>query len=67
MKHTVLNYSSLFQVIVKSTVAPWNNDLLLTDAFRGPLAESFKIMEVIHNYQNYNRYQNYGLEFFEIF
>lgn len=40
---------------MKSTVGPWNDDLLLMDAFRGPLAESFKLSEIIHNYQHNNR------------
>ncbi|XP_065216116.1 sterol regulatory element-binding protein cleavage-activating protein [Planococcus citri] len=39
------------QVILKSTVSPWTEDLLLTDAFRSPLAESFKLTEIIRNYQ----------------
>lgn len=40
---------------MKSTVSPWNDDLLLTDAFRGPLAESFKLTEIVHNYQHSNK------------
>lgn len=42
------------QIIMKSTVGPWNDHLLLMDAFRGPLAESFKLAEIIHNYQHNN-------------
>lgn len=45
------------KVIVKSTVAPWSENLILTDAFRGPLAESFKLVELVHNYQHSNRYK----------
>lgn len=42
------------QVIVKTAVCPWTKDMLLTDAFRAPLSEVFKLLEVIHNYQHEN-------------
>jgi len=37
-------------------VSPWTKDLVLTDAFRAPLAEVFKLLEVIRNYQLENRW-----------
>ncbi|KAG8228658.1 hypothetical protein J437_LFUL008309 [Ladona fulva] len=40
------------QIVVKSAVMPWTNDLILTDAFRAPLAEVFDLLEIIRNYQN---------------
>lgn len=41
---------------MRSMVTPWENNLLLSDAFRGPLAESFKLVEAIRNYQLNNKY-----------
>ncbi|ODM95859.1 Sterol regulatory element-binding protein cleavage-activating protein [Orchesella cincta] len=35
------------QVIVKSAVVPWTENLVLTDAYRGPLAEVFSIVQSI--------------------
>ncbi len=35
------------QVIVKSAVVPWSKTLVLTDAYRGPLAEVFSIVDAI--------------------
>ncbi|GLH11360.1 F-box/WD repeat-containing protein 7 [Gryllus bimaculatus] len=46
------------QVIVKTAVCPWTKDMMLTDAFRAPLSEVFKLLEVIQNYQHENSYQN---------
>jgi len=39
------------QVIVKSAVVPWNSDMILTDAFRGPLAKVFIISDLVKNFQ----------------
>jgi hypothetical protein len=40
------------QVIMRSMVLPWSQDLLLlTDAFRAPLFEVFKLLEVISNHE----------------
>lgn len=39
------------QVIMRSIVLPWNQDLLLTDAFRAPLFEAFKLLEIISNHE----------------
>ncbi|XP_022235120.1 sterol regulatory element-binding protein cleavage-activating protein-like, partial [Limulus polyphemus] len=38
------------QIIVKSAVSPWTQDLNLMDAFRGPLAEAFQIVETVSNF-----------------
>ncbi|XP_071451860.1 sterol regulatory element-binding protein cleavage-activating protein, partial [Hetaerina americana] len=40
------------QIVVKTAVTPWTDDLILTDAFRAPLSEVFDLLEVIRNYQN---------------
>ncbi|KAH6940214.1 hypothetical protein HPB50_026336 [Hyalomma asiaticum] len=39
------------QIVVKAAVSPWQPDLLLMDAFRSPLAESFRISEIVGNHQ----------------
>lgn len=39
------------QVVVKAAVSPWQPDMILMDAFRSPLAESFRIMEIVGNHQ----------------
>ena len=39
------------QIILRSVVLPWNKDNLLTDAFRGPLFEVFKLLEIINNHE----------------
>ncbi|XP_063979282.1 sterol regulatory element-binding protein cleavage-activating protein [Diachasmimorpha longicaudata] len=46
--------SSLYvqQVVLRTGVVPWTNDLALSDAFRGPLYEVFNLLEIIQNYQD---------------
>ncbi|XP_064456623.1 sterol regulatory element-binding protein cleavage-activating protein-like isoform X2 [Ornithodoros turicata] len=39
------------QVVVRSAVSPWQSDMILMDAFRSPIAESFRIMELIGNHK----------------
>lgn len=43
------------QIVLKTTVSPWNEQLVLTDAFRGPLSEVFTLLETIRNYELENR------------
>lgn len=40
------------QIILRAAVYPWNEELILTDAFRGPLYESFKILDIVRNHQD---------------
>lgn len=40
------------QVVLKSTVLPWGPELHLGDAFRAPLYEAFKLLDVVRNYQD---------------
>lgn len=40
------------QVVLRSGVMPWMEDLSLMDAFRGPLYEVFNLLEIIQNYQH---------------
>ncbi|GLV41628.1 SREBP cleavage activating protein [Carabus blaptoides fortunei] len=40
------------QIVLKTAVVPWAPGLLLADAFRAPLYEVFKLLEVVQNYQH---------------
>ncbi|XP_054168861.1 sterol regulatory element-binding protein cleavage-activating protein-like [Oppia nitens] len=42
------------QIVVKSAVIPWKDNLILMDAIRAPLLQSFKLIESISNYQSVN-------------
>lgn len=39
------------QVIMRSIVLPWSKEMNLTDAFRAPLFEVFKLLEIINNHE----------------
>lgn len=43
------------QVVLRVAVLPWEADLTLGDAFRAPLYEAFKLLEVVRNYQDKDR------------
>ena len=43
------------QVVLRSAVVPWEKDLSLFDAFRGPLYEVFNLLEIIQNYEDAKR------------
>ncbi|XP_050081317.1 sterol regulatory element-binding protein cleavage-activating protein [Anopheles maculipalpis] len=43
------------QIIMRTSVVPWEEDLLLTDAFRGPLYEVFKLVEIIRNHEDQSK------------
>lgn len=49
------------QIILRSVVLPWNKDLALTDAFRGPLFEVFKLLEIINNHETNVTLSNFCL------
>ncbi|XP_018321983.1 sterol regulatory element-binding protein cleavage-activating protein [Agrilus planipennis] len=40
------------QIVVRSSVVPWDQTLHLGDAFRAPLYEAFKLLEVVRNYED---------------
>ncbi|KAJ8958883.1 hypothetical protein NQ318_019651 [Aromia moschata] len=40
------------QVVLRVAVLPWESELTLGDAFRAPLYEAFKLLEVVRNYQD---------------
>ncbi|EAA05048.4 AGAP011336-PA, partial [Anopheles gambiae str. PEST] len=43
------------QIIMRTSVVPWEEDLLLTDAFRAPLYEVFKLLEIIRNHEDQSK------------
>lgn len=49
---------------MRVAVMPWDSDMKLGDAFRGPLYEVFKVLEVIRNYQDENKYAGVKIYFF---
>lgn len=40
------------QIIMRSSVVPWEDGLQLMDAYRGPLYEVFKLIEIIRNHED---------------
>ncbi|CAG0897071.1 unnamed protein product [Darwinula stevensoni] len=42
------------QVVIKASVSPWTDEMILTDAFRGPLAAAFQLTELVSNFQSPN-------------
>lgn len=51
---TPLSY--IQQIVVRTGVLPWDENLYLGDAFRAPLYEAFNILEVVRNHQDSKRY-----------
>lgn len=48
-------YCYIQQVVLKVAVLPWDADLRLGDGFRAPLYESFKLLDIVRNYQDNDR------------
>lgn len=40
------------QIVLRTSVIPWKKNLLLTDAYRGPLHEIFKLLEIVRNHED---------------
>lgn len=40
------------QIVLRSSVIPWKKNLLLTDAYRAPLHEIFKLLEIVRNHED---------------
>lgn len=53
-------YCYVQQVILKVAVLPWEADLTVGDAFRAPLYEAFKVLDVVRNYQDKNSLKTLG-------
>lgn len=49
---TVTPFCYVQQVVYRGAVLPWENDSTLADAFRAPLYEAFKLLEVVRNFQD---------------
>lgn len=43
------------QIVLRSSVLPWHNTMKLTDAYRGPLHEIFKLLEIVRNHEDETR------------
>lgn len=43
------------QIIMRSSVLPWNDDMQVMDAFRAPLYEIFKLLEIVRNHESPER------------
>lgn len=43
------------QIVLRSSVMPWQSNLWLTDAYRGPLHEIFKLLEIVRNHEDETR------------
>ncbi|XP_017777723.1 PREDICTED: sterol regulatory element-binding protein cleavage-activating protein isoform X2 [Nicrophorus vespilloides] len=48
------------QVVLRSAVVPWTDSLAIGDAFRAPLYEAFKLLDVVRNYQDPNSLKTLG-------
>ncbi|KAL1513489.1 hypothetical protein ABEB36_002893 [Hypothenemus hampei] len=48
------------QVTLKIAVLPWEADLTLGDGFRAPLYESFKVLDIVRNYQDNSSLKTLG-------
>ncbi|CAG9864006.1 unnamed protein product [Phyllotreta striolata] len=48
------------QIVLRIAVLPWKTELALGDAFRAPLYEAFKLLDVVRNYQDKNSFKNLG-------
>ncbi|XP_050301883.1 sterol regulatory element-binding protein cleavage-activating protein [Anthonomus grandis grandis] len=53
-------YCYVQQVILKAAVLPWEPDLILGDAFRAPLYESFKLLDIVRNYEDGESHKTLG-------
>lgn len=39
------------QITLRSSVMPWTEDMQLMDAFRAPLYEVFRLLEIVRNHE----------------
>lgn len=44
------------QVVLRTAVIPWEQNLTIGDAFRAPLYESFKLLDIVRNFEEPERY-----------
>lgn len=43
------------QVVLRTAVIPWEQNLTIGDAFRAPLYESFKLLDIVRNFVDTER------------
>lgn len=43
------------QIMLRTSVFPWTEDMNLMDAFRSPMYEVFKLLEIVRNHENEER------------
>lgn len=48
------------QVVVRSSVVPWRGDLTVGDAFRAPIYESFKLLDIVRNFEDTESSKTFG-------
>lgn len=48
------------QILLRTSVIPWSEKLQMNDAFRGPLHEVFKLLEIISNHEDPKSRKNLG-------
>ncbi|KAI4464852.1 sterol regulatory element-binding protein cleavage-activating protein [Holotrichia oblita] len=53
-------YCYVQQVVLRTAVVPWSQDLNLGDAFRAPIYESFKLLDTVRNYQEEQSQKSLG-------
>ena len=44
------------QITLRSSVLPWTDDMQLMDAFRAPLYEVFRLLEIVRNHETTEKY-----------
>lgn len=44
------------QIVLRTSVIPWKKELQLKDAYRAPLYEVFKLLEIVRNHEDEARY-----------
>lgn len=40
------------QIMLRTSVLPWTEDMQLMDAYRAPLYEVFKLLEIVRNHES---------------
>lgn len=48
-------FAYIQQIVFRSSVIPWKKNFLLTDAYRSPLYEIFKLLEIVRNHEDEKR------------
>lgn len=54
------------QIVLRTAVIPWDTNLRLGDAFRAPLYEAFKLLDIVRNFQDTQRYSILSFQHLQI-